>query len=31
MNFTKVVLYTDGDGRARFKEEKIPLSEGNPQ
>ena len=31
MNFTKVVLYTDGDGRAKFREEQIPLSEGNPQ
>jgi hypothetical protein len=31
MNFTKVVLYTDRDGRARFKEEEIALTEGNPQ
>ena len=31
MNFTKVVLYSDADGRARFKEEAIALSEGNPQ
>ena len=31
MNFTKIVLYTDRDGRARFKEEQIPLTEGNPQ
>ena len=31
MNFTKVVLYTDGDGRARFRQEEIPLGEGNPQ
>ncbi|HYL89556.1 MAG TPA: hypothetical protein VEU32_12435 [Burkholderiales bacterium] len=31
MNFTKVVLFTDRDGRARFREEEIPLTEGNPQ
>ena len=31
MNFTKVVLYTDRDGRAKFKEEQIALTEGNPQ
>ena len=31
MNFTKIVLYTDGDGRAQFKEEQIALTEGNPQ
>ena len=31
MNFTKIVLYTDRDGRARFKEEQIPLTEGNLQ
>ncbi|HTM59691.1 MAG TPA: hypothetical protein VL199_04965 [Burkholderiales bacterium] len=31
MNFTKVVLYTDGDGRAKFKQEEIALTEGNPQ
>ena len=29
-NFTKVVLYTDTDGRARFREEQVPLSEGTP-
>ena len=29
--FTKIVLYTDRDGRARFREEQIPLGEGNPQ
>lgn len=28
--FTKVVLYTDTDGRARFREEQVPLSEGTP-
>jgi len=29
--FTKVVLFTDLDGRARFREEQIPLDEGTPQ
>lgn len=29
--FTKVVLFTDTDGRARFREEEIPLDEGTPQ
>jgi hypothetical protein len=29
--FTKVVLYTDGDGRARFRDERIPLDGGTPQ
>jgi hypothetical protein len=29
--FTKVVLFTDRDGRARFREESIGLPEGNPQ
>jgi carbohydrate kinase (thermoresistant glucokinase family) len=29
--FQKVVLYTDGDGRARFREERIVLDEGTPQ
>jgi hypothetical protein len=29
--FTKVVLFTDRDGRAKFKEETIQLPEGNPQ
>ena len=29
--FRKVVLYTDGDGRARFREERIALDEGTPQ
>ncbi len=28
--FTQVVLYTDKDGRARFRDETIPLSEGTP-
>ncbi len=31
MTFSKVVLFTDRDGRARFKEESVALSEGNPQ
>ena len=29
--FNKVVLYTDGDGRAKFREEAIALNEGSPQ
>lgn len=29
-SFTQVVLYTDTDGRARFREEVIPLNEGSP-
>lgn len=29
--FTKVVLFTDTDGKARFKEETIPIDEGTPQ
>lgn len=29
--FTKVVLFTDHDGRARFREEAVPLTEGKPQ
>jgi len=29
--FTQVVLFTDTDGRARFREEAIPLAEGKPQ
>ena len=29
--FTKTTLFTDTDGRARFREEVIPLPEGNPQ
>jgi hypothetical protein len=28
--FTKVVLFTDVDGRARFREEVLPLDEGKP-
>lgn len=29
--FTKVILFTDTDGRARFREEAVPLTEGTPQ
>lgn len=29
--FTKVVLFTDSDGRARFRDEVLPLEEGTPQ
>ena len=29
--FTKVVLYTDRDGRAKWREEAIELPEGTPQ
>jgi hypothetical protein len=28
--FTRVVLFTDTDGRARFREESLELSEGTP-
>jgi hypothetical protein len=28
--FTKAVLYTDTDGRARFREEALALTEGKP-
>lgn len=28
--FRKVVLFTDTDGRARFREEPVPLGEGTP-
>ena len=30
-NFTKVVLFTDTDGKARFKEESLPMGKGTPQ
>ena len=30
-HFTQVILFTDHDGRARFREEQIALTEGNPQ
>ncbi|MET0312586.1 MAG: hypothetical protein ABW051_11095 [Burkholderiaceae bacterium] len=29
--FTKVILFTDTDGRARFREESVALDEGTPQ
>jgi hypothetical protein len=29
--FTKVVLYTDREGRAKFREEEMALPEGTPQ
>ena len=29
--FTKVVLYTADDGRARFRDEALPLDQGQPQ
>ncbi len=29
--FTKVVLYTGGDGRAQFREEALALEHGTPQ
>jgi hypothetical protein len=31
MTFTKTVLYTDRDGRAKWREEAIELPEGSPQ
>lgn len=30
-HITKVVLFTDADGQARFKEEQVPLDQGSPQ
>lgn len=29
--FTQVELFTDADGRAKFREREIPLTEGTPQ
>lgn len=29
--FTKTILYTDTDGRARFRDESVPLTQGTPQ
>ena len=29
--FTSVILYTDADGRARFREAPVALSEGKPE
>jgi hypothetical protein len=31
VTFIKLVLYTDRDGRAKWREEEIALSEGTPQ
>jgi hypothetical protein len=31
VHFTKVVLFTDTDGRARFRQESVPLGEGKPE
>jgi hypothetical protein len=30
-NFNKLVLFTDTDGRARWREEVVPLDEGKPE
>jgi hypothetical protein len=30
-NFTKVILFTDTDGKARFKEETLAFNQGTPQ
>ena len=30
MQFTKVTLYTAEDGRARFRDDAVPLTEGQP-
>jgi len=30
-SFTKIILFTDTDGRARWREEPIDLTEGKPQ
>jgi hypothetical protein len=30
-HFTKVILFTDTDGRAKFREEAIALTDGSPQ
>ncbi len=29
--FTKTVLFTDTDGRAKFRTEEVPLTEGTPE
>ena len=29
--FTQVVLFTDTDGRARFREQQMPMEQGTPQ
>lgn len=30
-SFTQVILFTDHDGRARFREQSLPLDQGSPQ
>lgn len=30
-HFTRITLFTDRDGRARFREDRLPLDEGTPQ
>ena len=30
-HFTKTVLFTDVDGRARFRDESVALDQGTPQ
>jgi hypothetical protein len=30
-SFTQVLLFTDRDGRAKWREERMPLGEGSPQ
>src|SRR5215212_2789692 len=30
-SFTKVILFTDKDGKAKFREEPVPLNEGTPK
>ncbi len=30
-SFTQVILFTDQDGRARFREQSLPLDQGSPQ
>jgi uncharacterized cupin superfamily protein len=31
MTFNQIILYTDTDGRAKFREEALPMPDGNPQ
>lgn len=30
-SFTQVILFTDSDGRARWREQEVPLTEGKPE
>jgi hypothetical protein len=30
-SFTQVILFTDADGRARFREQALPLDQGTPK